>query len=134
MELLRCKTRLAVLWVIKAVGFSSFVLLTVMKSGTIAELMSGKVLGKELSEGLVIIFGLWWWIPWVMAWLSLTLKGAVNRWTNFILGIVFAVLLIIDASMNAGQCSTAMIIDFIVGIVVSLLIAWYAWKLPKEEA
>jgi hypothetical protein len=115
-------------------GFSAFLLLYFMKSGTINELISGNFMGLQLTDGMAVMFGLFWWVPWAMAWLSLTLKGAANRWTNFILGIVFFVLLIGDMIMNAGISSPAMLVAYVVCILVAALIAWYAWKLPKEEA
>ena len=134
MELLRCKTRLAVLWIIKAIGFSVLLLLSFMETGTIEEIMSGKFMGTQINEGTLFMFGLFWWIPWIMAWLSLTLKDAANRWTNFVMGILFAIVLIGDVSMNASEYSAAMLVDYILVILVLALIAWYAWKWPKEKA
>lgn len=54
--------------------------------------------------------------------------------TSFILGILFAIVLIGDVSMNASEYSAARLVDYILVILVLALIAWYAWKLPKEEA
>jgi hypothetical protein len=133
MELLRCRTRLAVLWIIKAIGYSAFLFLGFMEPGGIETITSGKTpAGMQITGGTLFVMGLFWWIPWIMAWLSMTLKGSANRWTNFVMGIVFALVLIF--AMSTGQSSSPMLVDYILGILVSLLIAWYAWKLPKEEA
>ena len=92
-----------------------------------------KALGQQGNEAWPIIAGLMWWIPWIMAWLSMTLKGSANRWSNFVLGIIMGVVLISDMAKYASKSSPAGLIDFIVGILIYVLIVWYAWKLPKEE-
>ena len=132
MDLLKCKVRLALLWVIKAIGFSSYLFLGLIKYGTMDNMM--KALGQQGNDAWPIIAGLMWWIPWIMAWLSMTLKGSANRWSNFVLGIIMGVVLISDMAKYASKSSPAGLIDFIVGILIYVLIVWYAWKLPKEEA
>ena len=131
MDLLRCKARLAVLWVMKAIGFSVFLFLGMMKYDTMGNMW--KAMGLQVNDAIAVMFGLLWWIPFIMAWLSMTLKGSANRWSNFILGIIMCVLLIFDMAKNASISSPAMLVDFILGILICALIAWYAWKLPKEE-
>ena len=133
MELMRCKTRLAVLWLIKAIGFTAFWILSFVEPGKIEGLMAGKVMGMQVSDGQMVMFGLFWWVPWIMAWLSLTLKGSANRWANFVLAVLFFIAITFDTIHFAGECSVAMQVDQVLGILVSALIAWYAWKLPKEE-
>jgi hypothetical protein len=68
-----------------------------------------------------------------MAWLSLTLKASTNRWISFILGILFAIYLIIALIIQPLEGRyTALLVRYFLGIVAGALIAWYAWKLPKE--
>ena len=131
MDLLKCKVRLALLWVIKAIGLSSYLFLGLIKYDTMGNMM--KAMGQQDNKVWPVVMGLMWWIPWVMAWLSMTLKGSANRWSNFIMGIIMGVVLIFDMVTNADISSPAMVIDFIVGLLVIVLIVWYAWKLPKEE-
>jgi hypothetical protein len=131
MDLLRCKARLAVLWVMKAIGFSVFLFLGMMKYDTMENMWNAK--GLQVNDATAVVFGFLWWIPLIMAWLSMTLKGSANRWSNFVLGIIMGVLVIFDMVGNASISSPAMVVDFIFGILICGLIAWYAWKLPKEE-
>ena len=134
MEVLRWKTRLAVLWVIKAMGFSAYSLTLLMQPGNIKEIMSGALWGMPINAGSQLVMTFFWWIPWVMAWLTLTLKNtAANRWINFALGLFFAVSLIGGLSMDIPYATTALIVNYFVGMMVSLLIAWYAWKWPKQQ-
>ena len=135
MELLRWRTRIAVLWVIKAMAISVCLFLTFMEPGVIEGIILGKVMGMQISEGVLFYIAIWYFIPWIMAWLSLTLEDKANRWTNFVLGILFAIVVVyglIDSAMG-GQ-SAAIVVDYFVDILVTVLIIWYAWKWPKQEA
>ena len=136
MELLRCKARLSVLWVFMAVGMSAFMFLYFMMPGTLEEVMAGKIEGMQLSEGMMVGYSLYWLIPLIMAVLSLTLNGSANRWLNFVLGIIFALWFILGIFEHSvvSEESVAILIMYIAAIVVGALIAWFAWKLPKQEA
>jgi hypothetical protein len=137
MELLRCKARLSVLWVFMAVGMSAFMFLYFMMPGTLEEVMAGKIEGMQLSEGMMVGYSLYWLIPLIMAVLSLTLSGSVNRWLNFVLGILVALLMIFDIASHLAAGEAASVALWLIGIamiVVPALIAYFAWKLPKEEA
>ena len=136
MELLRWKARLSVLWVFMAVGMSAFMFLYFMMPGTIEEVMAGKMEGMQLSEGMMVGYALYWLIPLIMAVLSLTLSGSANRWLNFVLGIIFAIWFILGIFEHSvvSEESVAILIMYIAAIVVGALIAWFAWKLPKQEA
>lgn len=133
MELLRWKVRISILWIIKAMGFTAYTLTALLQPGTIKEVMSGTFWGSPITESGQLIMTFFWWIPWVMAWLSLTLKNKANRWTNFVLGTLLAISLIVALSQDASHASIAVFVNYIVGIVVSLLIAWYAWTWPKQQ-
>ena len=105
-----------------------------MEPGFIELVRAGEVLGgikitQELWFGAAILIT----IPSVMIFLSLTLKPKANRWANIILGIVYTGVNIWN--VLSFEEPWAYIIFFnIVEIVLTLLIAWYAWKWPKQEA
>jgi hypothetical protein len=137
MELLRWKARLSALWVFMAVSMSAFMFLMFMMPDVLKELMAGRMEGEPLSEGMMVVYALFWLIPLVMAVLCLTLNGSANRWLNFVLGILFALFMIVDgASASAGGEAVSVAI-WLIGIamfVVGALIAWFAWRWPKQEA
>ena len=137
MELLRWKIRIAVLWIFLAVGMSAGMFLWFMGPGAIEDIIAGKMEDMQIGEGLMFLFAIFWLIPLIMAFLTLTMKDSANRWTNFVLGILFAIFYIVDLSNHAtGEAipSIAFLVTGILGIVAAALIAWFAWKLPKEEA
>jgi len=135
MELLRWKARFAVLWIIEAFGMSVFMFLFFMEPGVIEGIISGQFGSSQISEGFLFYLAIFWFIPWIMAFLSLTLKDSANRWTNFVLGILFVIFLAIGLiEQTIGGKSAAILVDYSLGIVAAALIAWYAWKWPKEEA
>jgi len=89
MELLRWKARLSVLWVFIAVGISAVMILRFMMPGVIEEVMVGE------SEGMMVAYAFFWLVPLAVAVLCLTLKDSLNRWTNFVLGILLGLFFII---------------------------------------
>ena len=133
MELLRCRTRLAVLWIIKAFLTIAFFILLMFEPGFLEGLMSGKYAGVEITTGIKILIGIFFWIPWIMAWAAMTLKVSINRWANIIIGLFGAITLLIGIFQDADKNSYALLVNSILGVILHLLIAWYGWKLPKED-
>ena len=70
-----------------------------------------------------------------MSGLTLTLKSPVSRWANRIIGILYAVIIlgfwvlgfVLQSASYEFVWSTAQ-------LVFVLLVVWYAWKWPKQEA
>ena len=118
MELLRWKTRISVLWIFLAVGLSAAMFLSFMEPGVIEDLISGKHNGTQIGEGLIFLFAVLWFIPLIMAFLSLTLKDSANRWTNFVLGILFVIFYVVDFIDNlTGERATCYCLDAHVRLV-----------------
>jgi len=128
METLRWKTRIAVLWIFMAVAMAAHSILYFMEPGAVAE-----VEGMQLSAGMLLFMALFWWVPMVMAVLSLTLKDSANRWVNFVLGIVFTILNIVHLTEHFAPPSAHQILIIGSTVVVTGLIAWFAWRWPKQQ-
>jgi hypothetical protein len=136
MEILRWKIRLSLLWVFMAVGMSAMKIVSFLKPGVLEDIMAGEMEGLRITEGLMAVYFLFWLIPLIMAVLSVTLRDLWNRWTSFVLGIVFVLLLAVDLigrSMRE-EPSIVLMLWTIVGMVVAAFIAWFAWRWPKQEA
>lgn len=135
MELLRWKTRIAILWMIEAVGMSVYMFLLFLKPGIVQGIMAGNLGDMRITQGLGFFFGIFWWIPFVMAFLSLTLKDTVNQWTNLVMGILIAAFCVIGLIESAIKGFPAAIpVDYFIGVLGGALIAWYAWKWPRQGA
>ena len=133
MEDLTLKARIAVLWILMAVAMSAHSVLHFMEEGTIAMIESQDIwMGMDPAQ-MSLMMSLFWIIPLWMAFLSVTLKGSTNRWTNIILGIIFTILNIWHIT---EPCCTMIHQKLIVvsTIIATALIVWYAYKWPKKEA
>jgi len=87
-------------------------------------------MGAELLLAGAIIDVL---VPLVMAFLSLTLKGSINRWLNILVGGVYAVLEFITLVEKLAAQKGYVVLMLVVAIVALVLIVWYAWK-SKQKA
>jgi len=132
MELLKWKVRIVVLWLFMAVATSTHSIVAFMEPGMIEELMTGEVEGMALTTGMLIFMALFWLIPLWMAFVTITLKGTSNRWVNFVLGILFTLCNIWHFIGHLASPVQMLIVGSTVAVTV--LIAWYAWKWPKQEA
>ena len=121
------KIKLSVLWIINAVAMYRCTFF--LDPGVIEKTIAGEYAFLQTPESLLVIT-LMWLIPLFMAFLSLTLKDSINRWTNIIMGIVFTVLNILHLIMHFTEFEPTVHQVLIVGstVVVTALIAWYAWK------
>ena len=129
MEHLAWKIRISVLWLFMAVAMAAHSALSFMERDVVEQMWE-----KQMGVGMLVFTALFWLVPLIMAVLSLTLKDFANRWTNIVLGIVFTLLNIwhlVEHLTTAPEVHQILIIASTV--VVTALIACYAWKWPKRE-
>jgi len=104
-----------------------------MDPGVIEQIMAGEM-AQFQTPGMQLLVALSTLIPLTMAFLSVTLRDVANRWANIILGIVFTVLNIYHLTIHFAEPSAHSFLIVGSTIVATALIAWYAWKWPKQEA
>ena len=127
MELLRWKTRISALWIILGVNYITYLNMISRAVPNEAEVRGG--------GGLRIAFAGVMCLPFLLAWLSLTLKDSANRRTGMVFAIIFAITKLIYMIRNfAPGKPTAVAINELWGLAAALLIIWYACKWPKREA
>jgi len=124
-----------VLWLFPLLGFLASMVLMLTEPGILTELLEegtiqGIRMGAELLLAGAIIDVL---VPLVMAFLSLTLKGSINRWLNILVGGVYAVLEFITLVEKLAAQKGYVVLMLVVAIVALVLIVWYAWK-SKQKA
>jgi hypothetical protein len=91
---------------------------------------AGEMEGKKMSQKMSLGMAMLMLIPIVMLFLSLTLPYNMNRWVNIILAIFFFGFNLIGLPTYASAYDQFLII---IGLILNVLIAWHAWKWPKQE-
>jgi len=130
MENLALKIRLAVMWLFVAVTMSANTILYFIVPDIIDEITAGEVVGMQAGPALLLGMAImYYWVPLVMAVLSLTLSDRVTRWVSVVLGIFYVGFILFELMMNVTTVaySYVMLMDTS-AIVVTALIVWYAWK------
>jgi hypothetical protein len=98
--------------------------------GVIDEIRTGVMVAMQTSPELILGMAIaYYWVPLVMAILSLTLKDKVNRWMNLIVSGFYVVFVLFELTMNVTTVAYpyAILMDVSM-ITVAALIAWKAWK------
>ena len=131
MEILRWKTRIAVLWVFMAVAMSAHSSFAAMVPGGLDKIISEM---EAAGAGMWVFMACFWLVPLWLAFLSMTLRDSTNRWVNCVLGVIFTLLNIWHLIGHLAEPSVQQILILGSTVVVTALIAWYAWTWPKEEA
>ncbi|MDQ2769943.1 MAG: DUF6326 family protein [Bacteroidota bacterium] len=96
--------------------------------GKLRAMLAGRMaLGAVSQAGLLGMAALMA-IPSVMVALTLLLPARLNRWVNFVLGLVYTgiMLLAIQGSWPFYQFYGAL------EMTLTLLISWYAWSWPRQ--
>lgn len=85
------------------------------------------------SPDLLIVFALLLIIPALMIIFSIFLTPILNKWTNIILGVIYATIsiLIIISSIGSAWHRFYVLYNF-VELFVLMTIIWQAWKWPKN--
>jgi hypothetical protein len=103
--------------------------------GVVDEIRSGEIVGMQAGHELILVMAItYYWVPLVMAVLSLTLKDKANQWANIILGIFYAGFILFELAMNVATVAYPYVILMDTSAVVAAaLIAWYAYNWPKQK-
>ena len=129
------KIKLAVFWLFIAVTMSANTILYLIVPGVIDEIRAGEIVGMQAGAELILGMAIaYYWVPLVMAVLSLTLKDRANRWVNIILGAFYAVFVLFELTMNVTTVAYpyTILMDISVFAVATLIIL-YAYK-SKQKA
>ncbi|VUT25896.1 MAG: hypothetical protein MOIL_01291 [Candidatus Methanolliviera sp. GoM_oil] len=122
------KTRILVLWIWMAVAMSAHSVLSFMEPGVLEQIVE-----MEMGSGMLFFSALFWIIPLIMAFLTVTLKASADRWANMIMGGLFTLMNIFHLAEHLAQPSAHQIMIIGSTVVATALIFVYALKWPKEE-
>ena len=119
------KMKLSALWITMMLLYIYADILSLFRPGQVEGIMEGRMGPFPVTQVSLLTASILMIIPAVMVFLSITLKPAVNRWTNISLGILYT---LVNISNLIGE-SWAYYISFgIVEILITLLIVRSAWK------
>ena len=140
METLRWKIRIVALWVIAAEAMSAHMIMVTIDPVAMKKMLEW---GAKINAEGWLFGAIWWLIPLWMLFVTITVKGSYNRWTNFVLGIIGTLLNIYHFFMCGvpliqpgplAEPTAHHILLLGTAVVATALITWYAWRWPKQEA
>jgi hypothetical protein len=127
------KIQVAVLWLIDTGVALVAGVGALLEPNAIQQLLAtGEFEGSIISPELLLFLGILLWVPFVMAFLSVTLKNPINRWANIIVGIVWLGLGFIDVPNLMANPAAYLILLWLTEVVAKVLIVWYAWKSKQK--
>jgi len=125
------RIKLSALWTARMLtGFLGDVL-RFLEPGMMGKIGAGEVGGMRMSQGMLLVSAGIMVLPIAMVFLSLTLRGGVNRWANIILALFF--IAFDSIGLPSYEYAYSMVL-IVVGILFNALTIWYAWKWRAEEA
>ena len=99
-----------------------------MNPGALEKIITGDT-GFEVTQGLLLVFAVLIEIPIAMIYLSRALNRRANQLVNTA-AVVLTVLFIV----GGGSSYLSYLFFASVEIVLMLLILWFAWTWPNQEA
>jgi hypothetical protein len=124
------KMKLSALWVALMLIYIYADILSLFKAGAIEKMMEGFMGPFPVSQGSLLSASILMMIPASMVFLSLTLKLAVNRWVNIIMGILYT---FVNIGNLMGETWAFYISFGIVEILFTILIVGFAWQWRPRE-
>jgi uncharacterized membrane protein len=89
--------------------------------------------GLAINSASLLFMALFWLIPLAMAFITVTVRDSANRWTNVIVGLVFAVFYVFHllGHIMQGNLPIEAAVFCVLTILVPAAIVWYAWRWPQ---
>jgi hypothetical protein len=125
------KLKLAALWATVMFIYIYVDILGFYEPGSIESILEGKVGEFDITQAWALGALILMILPSLMVFLSLALPANANRWLNIIMGAVY---ILISIGNPIGESWAYIWVGSIVEIALLLLIVWYAWKWPRQEA
>ncbi|MGZ4539991.1 MAG: DUF6326 family protein [Blastococcus sp.] len=125
------KVKIAALWAATMLLFAYGDIFGLLRPGGIDGIRAGKTGGFRIDQLFLGWTAVYVAIPSVMVFLCLVLKPTVNRWTNIVLGAVYAVSIL---AAVIGEGWGYYIFLSILETALAALVVWYAWTWPRQAA
>ena len=117
------KIKVSVLWLFIAINMTANTMLYFLVPGVIDNIMGGEIVGMQAGQELLLIMAImYFWIPLVMAVLSLNLKDKMDRRINIILGIFYFGFISFELIMNITTVAYPYVILMDVSTIISAIV------------
>ena len=100
------------------------------RPGFIEDVMAGEVFAFEINQLFLLAISIYVALPALMVVLSLILKPRLNRWSNIVLGGIYAATILLS---TIGEDYVYYFFLSVLEAAIALLIVWYAWKWPEQS-
>jgi hypothetical protein len=123
------KIQVAVLWLIDTGAALIAAVASLFEPNALQQfLATGEFQGSIVSPEMELLITLLMWVPFVMAFLSVTLKNPINRWANIIVGIAWFALGFINVPNLMANPTAYGLLLWLTEDAAKVLIIWIAWK------
>lgn len=124
------RLKISALWIAMLLLFAYGDIFGFFAPGQIEEAMAGEISGITITQAFLFAISVYIAIASVMVFLSLVVAPRINRWTNIVLPILYIVSIVASA---IGESAYFWFLSTVESALL-LLIIWYAWTWPRQEA
>jgi uncharacterized protein DUF6326 len=124
------KLKLSALWAATLFLYAYGDIFGFFRPDVIESVKAGKIAGFQINQVFLLAVSIYILIPSAMVFLTLVLKPEVNRWANLIISVAYFATIVLSA---IGETWAYYIFLSLAEAVLTLLIAWYAWKWPQQQ-
>ena len=124
------KLKLSALWAATLFLYAYGDIFGFFRPDVIESVKAGKIAGFQINQVFLLAVSIYILIPSVMVFLALVLKPEVNRWANLIVSVAYFATIVLSA---IGETWAYYVFLSLAESVLTLLIAWHAWKWPQQQ-
>ena len=124
------KLKLSALWAATLFLYAYGDIFGFFRPDVIESVKAGKIAGFQINQVFLLAVSIYILIPSAMVFLTLVLKPEVSRWANLIISVAYFATIVLSA---IGETWAYYIFLSLAEAVLTLLIAWHAWKWPQQQ-
>ncbi|TMF86185.1 MAG: hypothetical protein E6I07_09115 [Chloroflexi bacterium] len=124
------KLKLSALWAATLFLYAYGDIFGFFRPDVIESVKAGKIAGFQINQVFLLAVSIYILIPSAMVFLALVLKPEVNRWANLIVSVAYFATIVLSA---IGETWAYYVFLSLAESVLTLLIAWHAWKWPQQQ-
>jgi uncharacterized protein DUF6326 len=124
------KLKLSALWAATLFLYAYGDIFGFFRPDVIESVKAGKIAGFQINQVFLLAVSIYILIPSAMVFLALVLKPEVNRWANLIISVAYFATIVLS---TIGETWAYYIFLSLAESVLTLLIAWHAWKWPQRQ-